>query len=365
MKRIAEIDGLRAIAALLVMSFHYLNNTLINNHSTLVHLIVKTFSFGWMGVDLFFVLSGFLIGSVLFINKVSNKYFSVFYVRRFVRIVPNYFLLLVLYFFIMQIPFFKNSTFLADSGVIPFWSYFLMLHNIYMGMACSLGNSSLSVTWSIGIEEQFYLIAPVVVKFVKTKFIPALLFVFIVVAIGCRSFYENWIPKYVFLYCRMDSLAIGILTAYLNQHINLLQWITKYKQKIQGLAFTLFVVCAFCYYKFGDLGVYKHTLFAVLFAIAILFALHGNTVGFYRKFLRNKALTFLGKLSYSLYLFHYLLLGVVFYILFQKDPTNPLIPYAHKAAGIGLSVAVSFIFSYCVYQFLEEPVMAIGKKYKY
>lgn len=84
MKRISQIDGLRAVASLLVVSFHYINNQLTNSQGTIGKFFAKLFSFGWAGVDLFFVLSGFLIGSILISNKKKNKYFSIFYIRRFV-----------------------------------------------------------------------------------------------------------------------------------------------------------------------------------------------------------------------------------------------------------------------------------------
>ncbi|HKP32089.1 MAG TPA: acyltransferase family protein, partial [Chitinophagaceae bacterium] len=80
-KRIKELDGLRGIAILLVLSFHYINNQMVNRTDTLSKAITKATSFGWVGVDLFFVLSGFLIGSILIANKLKDNYFRTFYIR--------------------------------------------------------------------------------------------------------------------------------------------------------------------------------------------------------------------------------------------------------------------------------------------
>ena len=82
MKRIPQIDGLRAIAILLVISFHYVNNQLVNATDKIAKFFCFVTSFGWAGVDLFFVLSGFLIGSILIANKQKNKYFSTFYIEK-------------------------------------------------------------------------------------------------------------------------------------------------------------------------------------------------------------------------------------------------------------------------------------------
>ena len=79
MKRIPQIDGLRAIAILLVLSFHYINNQLVNETTKIAKFFCFATSFGWAGVDLFFVLSGFLIGSILLLNKQKDKYFAAFY----------------------------------------------------------------------------------------------------------------------------------------------------------------------------------------------------------------------------------------------------------------------------------------------
>ena len=79
-KRIPELDGLRGIAILLVLSFHYINNQLIQSENKIGKTLTKLTSFGWVGVDLFFVLSGFLIGSILMRSQSSPKYFTTFFV---------------------------------------------------------------------------------------------------------------------------------------------------------------------------------------------------------------------------------------------------------------------------------------------
>ncbi len=157
MRRIKELDGIRGAAILFVLAYHYFSNGAgINN--PIGRQFLKLFSIGWSGVDLFFVLSGFLIVGILLDAKSSNNYFSSFYIRRALRILPLYYLLLTL-FLILPI-------FISNDGIFkltfPFWSYLLFIQNLFM-IKFDLGTSWLGVTWSLAIEEQFYLLLPILV----------------------------------------------------------------------------------------------------------------------------------------------------------------------------------------------------------
>ena len=143
--RIPELDGLRGVAIILVLSFHYINNQLVNSVSSLGSFFCKLTSFGWAGVDLFFVLSGFLIGSVLLKTKASNNFFKTFYIRRLFRIVPTYYLLLLIYIIIQRIHYFDDNYLLSGNHAIPIDSYFAMIQNFYMANAHNMGNGVLSI----------------------------------------------------------------------------------------------------------------------------------------------------------------------------------------------------------------------------
>ena len=123
----------------MVVSFHYINNQLINSGSRIGKVIYKLTSFGWVGVDLFFVLSGFLIGTILMNNRGAKNYFSTFYIRRVVRIIPNYYLLIGLFVMIGLIPFFSSDYFLTGNNVIPVWAYLVMVHNIFIAHLQNFG----------------------------------------------------------------------------------------------------------------------------------------------------------------------------------------------------------------------------------
>jgi peptidoglycan/LPS O-acetylase OafA/YrhL len=203
-ERITELDGLRGVAILLVLSFHYINNQLWNAQSSIGKALCKATSFGWVGVDLFFVLSGFLIGSILIKNKGSKNFFSTFYIRRVVRIIPNYYLAITLFFIICVIPYFQDNFFLTGNNVLPWWSYYVMLHNVFMGRLGTMGNDSMSITWSIGIEEQFYLIFPFIIFFIKEKWLPPFV-VFVIIAPSVLSMQlDKWVTTYLFFPSRKD-----------------------------------------------------------------------------------------------------------------------------------------------------------------
>ncbi len=359
--RIPELDGLRGIAILLVVSFHYLNNQLVDNTDKLSKVISKVTSFGWVGVDLFFVLSGFLIGSVLITNRNSPNYFKTFFTRRSVRIIPNYFLLLLVFVIIWSIPYFNRNYFLAEHEIIPTWSYFLMVHNFFMSHYDSFGNRALSVTWSIAIEEQFYILFPFIVYFLKRKWLPFALITFIISAIIVRSLFSSWIPQYVLLPSRMDGLALGLLIAYANTTSIIDMYRSILVKTLWPLLVIIIVACAFLYWRYNDLGLVKFTLFGLGFSIFLVFALiYKNS--WFGILLRNKILMWIGTISYSLYLFHFLILGLAYHICGKNgigihSRVDILITICAFAGALGIS--------YLVYKALEQPMVKLGKRSKY
>lgn len=360
--RIAELDGLRGLAILMIISFHYLNNQLIQSLNEWGILLSKVTSFGWIGVDLFFVLSGFLIGTILIRNKGSENYFSSFYLRRLVRIIPNYFLLMIIFMVIIIVPWFANNYFLTGNNVIPLWSYFAMLHNFYMAHLANLGNDAMSVTWSIGIEEQFYILFPIIVYFLKDHWLPIVLGVAIVSASFLRDGYQSWIPPYVLLPCRMDAISLGAIVAWVNQRSDLKALAKKYFWLLFACLLADLMICGFLFVKFNDLGIVKNTLFAIGFAVMLVFALTYSD-SWYGKMLRTKILVWVGAISYSLYLFHYLILGLFHHCAGNKSGIG--INDTNDVLVSIVAFIVSILFSWLVFKLLETPFVNWGKRFKY
>ena len=359
--RIAELDGLRGIAILLVVSFHYINNQLAGTTNRIGHILEKATGFGWLGVDLFFILSGFLIGGILITNKESKNYFSTFYVRRLVRIVPNYVLLLACYGIIWYFGLTAGNYFLTGNNDIPFWSYFLMLHNFFMAGHHSMGNDSLSITWSIGVEEQFYLIFPLLVYFIRDRWLPVLLISLIILANLIRAQFDHWIPRYVLLPARFDGLAMGFLVAWLHKRGYLQRHLRKLQSILPWTVASVVLICGYFYWKYSDLGVFKHTLFAIIFSSGLILALISPN-SWYGSFLRNSVLVWVGTISYSLYLFHQLILGLTHHFILKNE--NQI----NSPIDIWVSILAFFLSLLCawgVYKWLEQPMVLIGKRFKY
>src|ERR1700730_2320684 len=200
--RIPELDGLRGIAIALVVVFHYFyfSPTPDYHRTGLVYRLFlyleRVIAFGWTGVDLFFVLSGFLIGGILLEVRESPQYFKTFYLRRFYRIIPVYFAWILCYILVMAVAgsFLAAHTSHANNDL---WGsghwlliQFLFLQNF--GTLNSLPSIAwiwFSPTWSLAVEEQFYLVAPLVIRFLsKTA-----LYVFLATAILMAPALRVWI----------------------------------------------------------------------------------------------------------------------------------------------------------------------------
>src|ERR1700739_4868121 len=173
MERVKELDGLRALAILLVVAWHYLG---IGDGPASTPW--RIFVAGRTGVDLFFVLSGYLITRILLANKASPNYFSAFYGRRSFRILPVYFILVAVYLVGRRL---GGSAPILFGGPLPWWSYVIGFQNIWMAIEQTYGATWLAGTWSLAIEEQFYLVFPLVVYLAPPKTISWVLMALLVV----------------------------------------------------------------------------------------------------------------------------------------------------------------------------------------
>src|SRR5436190_14494061 len=150
---IPALDGIRGLAILMVMLFHYSPEL---DRSNPIERVAGSFcGYGWTGVDLFFVLSGFLITGILLESRAAGNYFSSFYMRRVLRIFPAYYLSLGLMFLVVP---------KIDSGglrLLPSahdrWMYVFYAQN-WVGIFHYPGQMIVTPYWSLAVEEQFYLV---------------------------------------------------------------------------------------------------------------------------------------------------------------------------------------------------------------
>ena len=306
-QRIRELDGLRALAVLAVLAFHYTLGTPLANRAT---------GLGWVGVDLFFVLSGFLITGILLASRSRPGYFATFYARRTLRIFPLYYLLLAIYIVAARV----------GGGPQP-WGYWAM-HAAYLSSSLEHFRSwnfaapafvyaGVTVLWSLSIEEQFYLLWAPVVRWLRTTRLWIVLGAMLVAAPVLRhAMHTRWHPEYRFLPARFDSLAWGAVLALAMQtwgsdpkRLGLaLAWLGT----VAGLGLGVLLAMtggqrqslAFATFGYSALG----ALFAAWVGWAVLRTGNGGLLG---RGLRWGPAQALGKFSYAIYLIHYPLLLLV------------------------------------------------------
>jgi len=273
-------------------------------------------NFGWSGVDLFFVLSGFLITSRLLPFLDDRKILLKFYRNRFLRIVPLYFGFLILFFtgwFLLSSKETLSSfTFYRDH----WWQFFLFIQNWVFANNIDEVKTHLQHLWSVAVEEQIYLLFPLLLIFIrnKTKLFYSVLFIIIAIVISRWYYYTFIIPKEEYLrifnntFFRLDSFLSGVIVYFIyNQHIEF----PKAKTILKWLGLICFLVILTYIFIVKDTE--KNNAFiwgAGLTIIAIMYAgLLQVTL-----FKENKVINFItssrflrytGKISYGLYIIHW------------------------------------------------------------
>jgi len=205
MQKIPQLDAIRGIAVLLVL----LHNTDIYPSLHLNFISAN----GWMGVDLFFVLSGFLITGILLDDNKSEGYFRTFYARRCLRIWPLYYSVLLFMFVI--VPFLRPSEahVIFEARSAPWWGYLIFLQNFLVPVP-TMATGALGVTWSLAVEEQFYLVWPLVVRFFSEFRLRQIALAVICVSPALRYYlFVHQVNIYSNTFCRLDGLMAGALLA--------------------------------------------------------------------------------------------------------------------------------------------------------
>jgi peptidoglycan/LPS O-acetylase OafA/YrhL len=204
-KRSRQLDAVRGLAVLVVLMH--------NTFTSPPRLLQPVVNNGWMGVDLFFVLSGFLITGILLDTKDSQGYFGNFYARRCLRIWPLYYSALL--FMFVLVPLIHRSAipsvFSARSS--PWWAFPLFIQNFLVPVPTQ-ATGLLGVTWSLAVEEQFYVVWPLVVRFCTTAQLRAAALAVVGISPILRFFLSlHHINIYSNTFCRLDGLMAGALLA--------------------------------------------------------------------------------------------------------------------------------------------------------
>jgi peptidoglycan/LPS O-acetylase OafA/YrhL len=357
MEKIKEIDGLRAIAILLVVAWHYLGAS-----DGPQSLPWRVFIFGRTGVDLFFVLSGYLITSILLQNRSSPHYFSAFYGRRAFRILPIYSVMLII-FFAGKLSGVGRTLF---DGALPWWSYALGIQNIWMWITQTYGAIWLIGTWSLAIEEQFYLLFPLIVLWLPPALLPRFLIVMLIIPpIGRIISYEagDGFAYYVLTPFRADILAVGALIAWLRFSGPVSDWVRRSAKAIFVVTACALPVFAYLIGENTDfhMALWGHSYLVAFFGSAVFMVLESRGSPSLA-LLRSRMAEFFARISYALYLVHINGLIFVFWV-FRTDRT---IETLKGAALTAFALAISVLICFVSYRFFEGPLIRMAhQKYRF
>jgi peptidoglycan/LPS O-acetylase OafA/YrhL len=373
--RIPELDGLRGMAILLVLLHHFLSlqpgNFAVSAHGP--------FALGWCGVDLFFVLSGFLIGGILLDARDSPRYFRTFYARRVFRILPLYYLWIGGYFLFVAV--LAHPEPLRQLGI-----YATFLQNSFRFDHGVLGSAWLDHLWSLSVEEQFYLLIPLAIFLLPRRHLTALMLATVVAAPILRVLFHVYVPahpaaQYKLTMCRADALALGVLLAIAWRsgawHGN--RWHSDHWRDDFGARtvrpFTphLIILLAVLAGGVAYLAIWNPSQYSLgmaawgystidfFFAGLLVLALSARE-GKWAAVCRWPVLGALGRISYCLYVIHPLVNFACHKILLHAAPvTGTLRADAVTLFAAALAIALA-TFSW---KFYEHPLLRRGHRFSY
>ena len=355
------LDHLRALAIVLVFIFHY-------GHVFASPEWVTTIGkFGWTGVDLFFVLSGFLIASQLFAKTASPEgiSFKDFFIKRFFRIIPAYLLVVAIYFLF---PVCRER-----EAPAPLWKYLTFTQNLGLDLR---HQGTFSHAWSLCIEEQFYLLLPIVLiillyfKALRKGWVLILLFFLagfaarlycwyslVVPYAGDDSFWMQWY-KWIYYptYSRLDGLLLGISIAAVFQFRPALkEEIQKHGNALLGISLLILTAAYFICFNEQSFGasVFGFTMVDIGYGVMVLGAVSRTS------FLYKRRLYFtsrLAALSYAVYLTHKIVIH-----LMQTYLANDKI---EKESNAMLLVCIlgSLLAGWLLNILIEKPFLRLREK---
>lgn len=370
--RVPELDGLRGLAVLLVILCHYVGNA---NHLPLglgARRFLSAFVVGWSGVDLFFVLSGFLIGGILLDARDSPHYFRAFYMRRVFRILPVYYVWILLFAAVIVggLWFLPGRTPFTPRDLLRVPIELLFLQNMTYSLT-PLQWIWFSVTWSLAVEEQFYLIAPPLIRFLSPRRLLVVLAATICLAPLLRFFVfrhlsEGYYAAVFAMPCRADTLACGILLAVawrqpavralLEAHRSLMQ------RLLLGLFFYVVVLLWWLVHPINAVTVTVGYTWLALFYSCLLLVALSQTGGWIASAMRWSALGRLGTISYCVYLIHLTFNHLAHRVLLHAAPQ------VYDAAGVAvtlLALLLTLAVAGLSWRFFEKPLIRRGHNYSY
>ncbi|HRD58278.1 MAG TPA: acyltransferase [Ferruginibacter sp.] len=358
MKYIKQLDSLRAIAVILVIISHWIPTT------NLINRIPN----GAIGVDIFFVLSGFLISKILFDNKNRAEELNIskssliknFYVRRTLRIFPIYYLTI----FILLL--FSKYT---GTNIQSAFVYFVTYTSNFYFFNIQGWDGMVSHLWSLAVEEQFYLIWPWIILFSNKKYFLHIISIFIFIGVLSQYLMSGIKMSSVLTFTCFDAFGLGAILA----------WIITYANEKLNKFYTIISVASAISFFLFILGIIQNkwtiipfrTLVSVITLWIITYIIiNRDTKSLKFKFiLNNRVLIFLGKISYGLYLYHNIIPGTLNskIINIYINPLLPDILYKKYWGQLYLleNTILLVTISWLSFIFIEKRFLSLKKHFEY
>lgn len=352
---INALDGLRGIAILLVILTHLYE---FGPFKIITEI-------GWVGVDLFFVLSGFLITGILLDSKRTKNYFRNFIVRRALRILPLYYLILIVFYFLDNYSNNPNFSY-PQNQQLPYWlyiqNYFSISHNwINSGLTFYIGHF-----WSLAIEEQFYIFWPLAVIFFSSKNLLRLSLIMTCLSIITRNINPEFSFVYNFTLTRLDGLLIGSAIAILiREDKKILEKLILPTLWLSGIALCIILFISGPSNSSSLFIRIGYTLNSLFFGAILLLPFAKNKVGLIlAKLLESKIFTSLGKYSYGIYVYHHII-----YTVFSNKISESLgwlisDNIFNRLIASTICLIATFAISYLSFHLFEKHFLKLKAKFE-
>ena len=368
---IPALDGLRGIAIILVMLHHF---TYYRPTAGSDGLIGSVLFFGWSGVDLFFVLSGFLITGILLDTRRSERYFTTFYARRTLRIFPLYYL--VLFLALVVLPQFP-ALHVVVAGEVEFlppeWPYWVYLTNFSI-VERGWAHGWVDVAWSLAIEEHFYLVWPLVIWLCPPRLV-ALLCMAILVAepiarVAARAAMVPSLPIYVLTWFRVDGLALGALLA-LAQRRGLLPALDRWVPLVVIAGAAGIIACTILgghtWWWNRRMQQYGYSLIAITAGAMLVSAINRPADCLWPRLLSAGWLRAFGKYSYGLYLIHVPVMRIIREYVFNPEEYErfAMRPWTGQLLFYLAAAAPAFALAWLSWRLFEAPILRLKARFPY
>jgi peptidoglycan/LPS O-acetylase OafA/YrhL len=354
-KHLVPLDGIRGLAILLVIQFHFWGLAFARAHrnpTLMIDIITnKFFGVGWVGVDLFFVLSGFLITGILYDAKHSDFYFRNFYARRSLRIFPLYYGFLAFVLFVL--PNFHRLAGPGEASQLQHTQFWFWTYMANVAASVNQLHTELPLVyaqfWSLAVEEQFYLLWPLVLLVLSRSSVMILCAALIVGALAFRiilvlpfsTSFASVAAPHRLLPARVDTLALGALLALA---LRSGRELTRYRQHAWLVVWGSVVMLAMLFLMRGGLSpLDRHvqtiglTTPALLFAAVLLLVLTSKPDATLYRIFTHPTLSFLGRYSYAIYVFH---------LLVAFEVAGQLIRGSDASIVFGSQIPMNIIYSF-------------------